>query len=121
MTEAPALLSSLAVTGIPDPDQPDFSFETSEWIEDIKFNDVVSPARSEARSYHLTQFKSITNPTAWNRYLHLGLYVFDDGLEFDCDWDDPATGWHERHKMVWYNYQYHLQRKVAVPMKLICH
>ena len=118
MTEPSALPLPLAEAGIPDPDNPDFLFETSEWNEDIQFNDEVSLARTEARRYHFSQFKTITNPTSWNRYVHLGLYAYDDGLEFDCTWDDPETTWYKRHKIVWYNYVYHTQHNLVVPPKL---
>ncbi|KAI2498972.1 hypothetical protein MHU86_15535 [Fragilaria crotonensis] len=118
MTEPSAPPLSLAATGIRDPDHPELSFDTSEWNERIFFADNVAPSRKDVRRYHLTQFKSITNPTAWNRYLHLGLYAYDDGLEFDCIWDDPETEWEKRHKIVWYNYAYHLQHALEVPIKL---
>ena len=119
MTEPSASpLSLAATTGIRDPDHPELSFDMSEWNESIFFADTVAPSRTDVRRYHLTQFKSITNPTAWNRYLHLGLYAYDDGLEFDCIWDDPETEWEKRHKIVWYNYTYHLQHALEVPIKL---
>ena len=118
MTELSASPLSLASAGVPDPDNPVFLFDTTEWNEEIKFEDVVPAARTEARRYHLTQFKTITNPTAWNRYLHLGLYSYDDGLEFDCIWDDPEKTWYKRHKIVWYTYWYHRQHNIATPMKL---
>ncbi|KAI2494575.1 hypothetical protein MHU86_19945 [Fragilaria crotonensis] len=118
MTEPSAPPLSLVAAGLRDPDNPAFSFDTPEWNESISFDDTVPSSRTEVRRYHLTQFKSITNPTAWNRYLHLGLYAYDDGLEFDCIWDDPDTEWDKRHKIVWYNYMYHLQHNLEVPIKL---
>jgi hypothetical protein len=65
MTEPSALpFLSLAAPGIRDPDHPDLLFDTLEWNERIFFEDTVVPSRTDVRRYHLTQFKSITNPTA---------------------------------------------------------
>ena len=99
-----------------DPSHPTYGFDTDEWV--------VSPtyvAPSDADSDRICQrlgnadaFQQSGSPIAWYRYVTLGFYVYDDCPTFDRYWRQFARKQLICSKMVWYNYKYHVDRKLHI-------
>ena len=66
----------------------------------------------------LAKYRSTANSTDWNRYITLGLHVFPDGNDFDKTWHQQPTDWLIRFRIVWYNYKYHYDNSIEIPIKL---
>ena len=121
MTEETAPPFSPDPTGSPDFANPLFDFATTEWhaLPKITTNDDDDDVKlPNLRLYFLDQFRKRTNPTDWHRYLTLGYFAYEDGQTFTVDWHNKTTTWLERHKIVWYNYMYHLDNSMDAPIKL---
>ena len=111
---------SIAPPASPDPDNPDFSFETTDWLEPPVLSEVINDPTSSSvsRSSLLNQYRALVNPTKWHRYLSLGFYLFPDGREFETIWNTQPVDWLQRHQIIWYSYQHHVVHQLDIPPKL---
>ena len=71
------------------------------------------------RQAHADAFKQHGSPVAWNRFVNLGFYVFDDCSEFNGHWRQFVSKQTFCSKVVWYNFTYHLDRNIDIPSKLL--
>ena len=52
---------------------------------------------------------------AWNRYVTLGYYIFDDCTVFDKHWATLPTDTIFCRCVIWFNFMYHVDRKLNIP------
>ena len=104
-----------------DPDNPTFGFATDEWVESPLFlapDGLPDIERTTHRSIHAIAFQQHGSPVAWNRYIHLGFYVYDDCNDFESFWRQFVSKQTICSKMIWYNYMYHVDRDMDTSPKL---
>ena len=103
-----------------DPKNPTYGFHCEEWKEIDMPDDLAWITEEEclSRNANANVYRQHGNPTDWNRYLNLGLFVFDDCAEFDQLWKtmdkDPATV----HHAIWYQFMFHVNHDLQIPEKL---
>ena len=117
MTEETAPPNPPAYPADQDPKHPVYGFHCDEW-KTIQMPDRVAWITEEdtlSRNAHGNVYRQHGNPTNWNRYLQLGLYVFDDCVEFDKMWNhmekDPVTV----HAAIWYQFMFHVTNDLPIP------
>jgi hypothetical protein len=112
MTEATAQPFSPDPPAYPDRDNPAFAFATTEWQAATPITDKNDAAASliNPRKQFLENYRHLSNPNEWNRYLTLGYFAYEDGQTFNSVWNNETTTWLFRHKIIWYNYKYHRSR-----------
>jgi hypothetical protein len=63
-------------------------------------------------------FRQYGNPSEWNRYLTLGYFALKDCGEIEKlrkNFDnDPLM----MHRIIWYQFMYHVDREISIPVKL---
>jgi hypothetical protein len=108
--------SQLEELSIPD-DDPIFGFATDSWLDPPAFDPKPAETSRErfARISSETDYRNATNRTYWHRYFTLGRYVVD-GHTFDRILSNPDPK--KAHCLIWYQYMYHIDRKIDVPAKL---
>jgi hypothetical protein len=98
-----------------------FGFYSEEW-EDIPYPaglDWFDADARERRNGHADKYQQCGgDPTLWYCYLHLGFFAFEDCSDFEKAWllfdEDPLT----IHKIIWYQFLYHMDRRLPIPAKL---
>ena len=110
--------SQLTAATVP-PDDPDFDFTTTDWLDPPKFvtNLPETTKESDIRSMAEKEHRDSTTPTAWHRYVTLGRYV-TDGFTFDSIMSDILTDPRKVHCLIWFQYSYHLDHTIVIPPKL---
>ena len=121
MTDGAVSSPVLSIHPIPPDDDPIFGFLTTEWLQPPEYHTI--PPETSAERYDRTlqeakyRMNRKDNPSAWHRYFTLGRYVVE-GFHFDTIWkgyeDDPLRF----HLLIWYQYMYHVDRKLDIPPKL---
>ena len=104
---------------IPTDDDSIFGFFTSNWIEPPPFDPKPSETDKERydRIFNETKYRHDNNPTSWNRYCTLGRYAVS-GDAFNAAWNEFGSDPIVIHSIVWYNYMYHFERQMDIPIKL---
>ena len=95
-------------------------FAISEWVETPSYVTELPETTPDSNIREMTEqeYRDSTTPTKWHRYLTLGRYV-TDGFTFDASIDEMLTDPLKVHCMIWYQYTYHLDHKLNIPMKLL--
>ena len=119
MTEATAAAVSKVVSSSSPPDDPIFDFTITEWVVPplLVSRKDESSAKLKSRQQNEHVYRSKTNPTHWNRYLALGRYAMS-GSDFDMLMNDPAEDALKINRVIWYNYAFHVDRKMECSPKL---
>jgi hypothetical protein len=121
MTAQAALPSPPDPADYHDPHHPTYGFHTEEWHERPQPTDgsewfkVEERYRREANAHAYRQHGT---PQNWLRYLTLGYFIYDDCSKFDALWMKYSTDPIICHRMVWYNFLYHVDRKFDIPPAL---
>ena len=99
---------------------PTYGFATEEWVDSPPFivADWVDPAIPCQRLGHADAYRQHGSPVSWHRYVVLGFYVFEDCSHFDRYWRQFTTKRLMCSQMIWYNYMYHVDRKLNIHPKL---
>jgi hypothetical protein len=121
MTDGAASSSAPSMHPLPPDDDPIFGFLTKEWIQPAEYHKIPPETSEERYTRTLSETKyrmnRNDNPSAWYRYYTLGRYVVE-GFHFDTIWngyeDDPLRF----HLVIWYQYMYHVDRKMDISPKL---
>ena len=118
-TEDPVASFSLKEITLLD-DAHTLGFRTVNWIEPPPF--APQPSETDQERYKRladeTDYRNDTkDSTAWYRYSTLGRYVVD-GPTFDMILDKSAVDPVQVHCLIWYQYKYHVDRKLEIPPKL---
>jgi hypothetical protein len=121
MTEEAAMPPPPAYPDIDEIEHSVFGFYSEEW-EDIPYPsgpDWFSEEERARRNTNADKYQQCGgDPTLWYGYLHLGFFVFEDCSDFEKAWfaidDDPLTV----HKIIWYQFLYHMDRRFPIPDKL---
>ena len=97
-----------------------FQFDTTSWYDPPAFtstnpNGMEDVARRNANQH---VYRQTGSATTWNRYLTLAFYTLDDAANFDREWSNMATNPLTIHRMIWYNYLYHVDHELTIPPKL---
>ena len=100
-----------------DPDNPTFGFRTDVWAESPA---VVGRATHDLESHYCRlanadSYRQHGTKMAGNRYVTLGYYVFDDCTVFDKHWATFSTDTIFCHCVIWFNFVYHVDRKLDIP------
>ena len=105
-----------------DPHNPDFhhvllTFETTEWMDPpmLVSNDNALIVRKQTND---EIYRSMHPATDWHRYTQLGYYAVEDGNDFDIEWKAMSVDPLRIHRLIWYNYLYHIDREMDIPPKL---
>ena len=95
-------------------------FTISEWVDTPMYETDLPETTpdSDIRAKVEQEYRNTTSPTNWHRYLTLGQYV-TDGFTFDANIEEMSTDSLKVHCMIWYQYTYHLDHKLIIPMKLL--
>ena len=121
MTEETAQPFSPDPPESPDRDNPAFDFDTLKWQEAPPISEdggEDSTSLPNPRQQFMTNYRLLATPTEWNRYIHLGLFAYEDGQTFTTTWNNDKTTWLFRHKIIWYNYKYHLDHSMDTSVLL---
>ena len=103
-----------------DSQHPKYGFHCTEW-RTIQMPDVVAWVNEDehrSRNAHANVYRQHGNPTDWNRYLTLGLYVCDDCAEFDKLWSNIEKDPVAVHQAIWYQLIFHVNNDLSIPDKL---
>ena len=121
MTEVPEPPPvALNHSGTPDLSNPEFSIESKKWLDpptSLLPVDQNGMIRSP-RPFFLNNFRLTATPLQWNRYLLLGFFSHEDGAKFEFEWTQQPDDWLHRHKIVWYNFMYFVDRNTDIPLTL---
>ena len=95
-------------------------FTISDWVDTPSYVTELPETTPESNIREMTEqeYRNTTSPTHWHRYLTLGRYV-TDGFTFDANIAELSTDPLKVHCMIWYQYTYHLDHKMVIPMKLL--
>ena len=101
------------------PDDPIFDFSCIDWIDPPKFITTLPETTKESiiRDMAEKEYRASTTPTAWHRYITLGRYA-TDGFTFDSIMSELLIDPRKVHCLIWFQYSYHLDHKIAIPDKL---
>ena len=96
------------------------NFAISEWVDTPSYVTELPETTpdSNIREMAEQEYRNSTTPTKWHRYLTLDRYV-TDGFTFDTNIAEMTTDPLKVHCMIWYQYTYHLDYKLTIPMKLL--
>jgi hypothetical protein len=100
-------------------DDPILGFSTDSCFEPPLF-DPKSPETSQERFTRIsdeTDYCNDTNCMLWYRYVTLGRYVVK-GHNFDNIINNIERDPLKAHSLIWYQYMYHVDRKIDIPEKL---
>jgi hypothetical protein len=121
MSKGNGPLLPLASPGYRDPGDSIFSINTEEWLDHppplpgVGEDTVKSP---NPRPFFLDRYRQSADPAEWNHYVLLGFFFFTDGQAFESQWKNDPDDWLTCHKIVWYNYIYHLDYQLTASPKL---
>ena len=104
-----------------DPHHPTYGFHTTEWHETSRFLSELASISVEERyrrEANAHAYRQHGTPQNWLRYLILGYFVYDDCSKFDALWMKYSSDPIICHRMVWYNFLYHVDRNYAISEKL---
>ena len=119
MIEASAPPSPPVPAESSDPANPSYTFDIVSWVAAPDINESIDgDPKSPDIALFLAKYRSTANPIDWHRYLTLGLYAFIDGNDFDTTWNQQPIDWLTRFRIVWYNYKYHYDNSIEIPIKL---
>ncbi|KAI2496014.1 hypothetical protein MHU86_18487 [Fragilaria crotonensis] len=119
MSEGAASSPFPTMTSLPPDEDPIFGFRISKWFEPSEFTPN-PPETSEERYKRLhdeAEYRHSTNQTLWHRYATLGRYVVD-GNTFDLICKEYEDNPIRLHLVIWFQYMYHVDRKMDIPDKL---
>jgi hypothetical protein len=119
MSEGAAFPLFPTMTSLPPDEDPIFGFRISKWFEPSEFTPN-PPETSEERYKRLhdeAEYRHSTNQTLWHRYATLGRYVVD-GNTFDLICKEYEDNPIRLHLVIWFQYMYHVDRKMDIPDKL---
>ena len=119
-TDDPVASFSLKEISLLLDDAHTLGFRTANWIEPPPF--VPQPSETDQEGYTRiadeTDYRNDTKDrTAWYRYFTLGRYVVD-GPTFDKIFDKSDVEPVQAHCLIWYQYMYHVDRKLDIPPNL---
>lgn len=120
MVFEPVLLTPSELDPLLDPDHPDYGFAIDHWVDPPPYvaPDGVDIEVISRRLANANAFQQAGSPVAWYRYITLGYYVYDDCAEFESFWRQFVSKQTLCMKMVWFNFLYHVDRKLDIPIKL---
>ena len=95
-------------------------FTISEWVDTPSYETELPETTPDSNIRAITEqeYRNTTSPTNWHCYLILGRYLLD-GFTFDANVAEMSTDPLKVHCMIWYQYTYHLDYKLNIPMKLL--
>ena len=104
-----------------DIDHTVFGFYIEGW-EDIPYptgSDWFSTDERERRLENADKYQKYGgDKILWNCYLHLGFFVYEDCSEFEKVWNAMETDPLSVHQVIWYQFLYHMDRKLAITPQL---
>ncbi len=112
MTEGTALNIPLAFPHDEDSSHPLYGFNTDTWVDQPIRNgpDWFSREERYRRNANANVYQQHGIPSNRNRYITLGLFVFDDCLECDKVWEESKNDPLMLHRSIWYNFMSHVDR-----------
>ena len=96
------------------------SFETTEWSNPptVNLSKETSINDSNIKKANDEMYRRLHTATEWNRYTTLGFFAVNDGMDVDIEWRAQLVDPLRVHRLIWYNYLYHIDRDMDVPQKL---
>ena len=119
MTAETAVASSEVVSSSPPSTDHIFDFTIKEWVAPSLIVPHKDEHSTEVKRRHQQEhvYRSKTSPTNWHRYLILGRYSMS-GPAFDNLMNHPAEHTLKIHRVIWYNYAFHVDRNLECSPKL---
>ncbi len=101
-------------------DNDAFVFNATDWIDVPLYVSDLPETTPDTNIRAMTEleYRKVTTPSNWHRYLTLGRYSVD-GFTFDASMDDIVVDPLKIHCIVWYQYTYHLDHGIDIPEKLL--
>ena len=120
MTEVPGPPAASPLLGPPDPNNPAYAIESINRLDppEIPLHKDANGPLSQDRMSALATYRTHSTPTEWNRYLLFGYLSHDDGEQFTKEWSEDEVNWLTRHRIVWFNFIYLVERNIDIPMTL---
>lgn len=111
---------STVLAGPHDPDNPTFGFRIDHWADQPSAAKL-HPSELESHYRRLANadaYRQHGNMITWNCYLTLGYFAYDNCNQFVHHWskfnEDPIGC----HRMIWYNFLFHVDRKLDISLSL---
>ena len=119
MTEATATAVSQALLSVFAADDPLIDFTVPEWFAPPLYvpHTKESPAGARIRQTKEKDYRATATRSQWRRYLTLGRYALS-GPDFDAAMEDYDSDPIKVHCLIWYNFNYHVDRYMESPPKL---
>jgi hypothetical protein len=119
MTEATATAVSQALLFVFLADDPLIDFSVPEWFApppSVPHNKE-TPADAQIRQNNEKDYRATATRSQWHRYPTLGRYALS-GPDFDAAMEDYDSDPIKVHCLIWYNFNYHIDRYMESPPKL---
>ena len=105
-----------------DPNMPDLqhaqlTFDTIEWVE-TPIHVSTDTDENSRKTTNDEIYRSMHTAKEWHRYTVLGYYAVEDGHNFDIEWRARTVNPLRLHRLIWYNYLFHIDREMEIPKKL---
>jgi hypothetical protein len=97
-----------------------FRFDTTEWHDPPPLA-ITSKTENEwiyRRKANDELYKQYGTATTWHRYITLGYYALNDGMQFDKEWQAMTDQPIKMHRIIWYNFLYQVDRDMDIAPKL---
>jgi hypothetical protein len=119
MTEETAVAVSEVVSSPSSPTDHIFDFTITEWVAPSLIVPHKDEHSTDVKRRHQQEhvYRSKTSPTNWHRYLTLGRYSMS-GPAFDNLFNHPNEHILKIHRVIWYNYAFHVDRNMECSPKL---
>ena len=119
MTEATATAVSQALLSVFSADDPLIDFSVPEWFAPPLFvpHTQETPADARFRQNNEKDYRATATRSQWHRYLTLGRYALS-GPDFDAAMEEYDSDPIKVHCLIWYNFNYHVDRYMESPPKL---
>jgi hypothetical protein len=120
MVFEPVLSTPSEIDTLLDPDSPEFGFAIDHWAESPPYvaTDGEEKEIFYRRMANANTYKQNGSFVAWHRYITLGYYIYDDCNNFEAYWRQFVCKQTLCMKIVWFNFMYHVDRHLDIPLKL---
>ncbi|KAI2492120.1 hypothetical protein MHU86_22424 [Fragilaria crotonensis] len=121
MTIGSVLSPPMAYPAHQDPNQTLYGFHCDVWEESPSpaFGQDWFPHEERfRRDANANAYRQYGNPIAWNRYITLGYFALEDCVEFDQLWKNFDKDPLAVHRVIWYQFMYHVDRDMPIPERL---
>lgn len=87
---------------------PSYAIDSVNWHEPPKqfAKEFITPVTMTLRANNGLAYKTVGNPTTWNRYIAFGYHSYDHCFQFDTQWERIKTIATDALQFIWESYSY---------------